>query len=47
MAHVSSIEGLNHITLICRDLEESAHMLKELFAAKEVYNSDEKTFRCI
>lgn len=40
----SKIEGLSHITLICQDLEKTAVMLQQLFDAKEVYSSGEKTF---
>src|SRR5579863_8532054 len=38
------IEGLSHITLICRNLEKTTHMLQEIFSAKEIYSSGEKTF---
>lgn len=38
------IKGLSHITLICKNLEKTSHMLKEVFGAKEIYSSGEKTF---
>jgi len=38
------IEGLSHITFIVRDLERTASFLKDVFDAKEVYASGEKTF---
>lgn len=39
-----SIQGLSHITFICSNLEKSAHMLKFIFGAEEVYASGDKTF---
>ena len=38
------IKGINHITFICQDLAKSAHLLQEIFDAKEVYSSGDKTF---
>lgn len=38
------ITGISHITLICKDLEKTTQMLKEIFNAKEIYASGEKTF---
>ncbi len=38
------IKGISHITLICHDLEKSAYLLKEIFAAKEIYDSSAKNF---
>lgn len=38
------ITGLSHITLICKNLEKTSHMLKEVFSAEEIYSSGEKTF---
>lgn len=39
-----TVEGLSHITLICQNLEKTANMLQQLFDAKEVYSSGNKTF---
>lgn len=33
------IKGISHITFICRDIEKTAYMLKELFNAKEIYSN--------
>lgn len=38
------IKGLSHITLICKNLDKTTIMLKELFNADEIYSSGEKTF---
>lgn len=38
------ILGISHITFICKDLEKTAHMLKQIFNAEELYCSGEKTF---
>ena len=38
------IEGISHITLICKDLEKSMQMFKTIFDAEEVYSSGDKTF---
>ena len=38
------IHGLSHITLIVRDLECSARMVKELMGGLEIYDSSEKNF---
>ena len=38
------IEGLSHITFIVRDLNRMASFLKNVFDAKEVYSSGDKTF---
>jgi len=38
------IEGISHITLLVRDLERSADLLKEVFDAKEVYDSGVRQF---
>ncbi|MCU0548412.1 MAG: FosX/FosE/FosI family fosfomycin resistance hydrolase [Leptolyngbya sp. Prado105] len=38
------IEGLSHITLIVRDLQQTSHFLKHVFGAEEVYSSGDKTF---
>lgn len=38
------IKGISHITLICKDLEKSARLFRELFDAVEVYSSDHKNF---
>lgn len=38
------IEGISHITLICQNLEKSAHLFCDLFGAVEVYSSQEKNF---
>ena len=41
---MSKIQGLSHITFICRDLEKTAHLFQEIFGAEEVYSSDAKNF---
>jgi fosfomycin resistance protein FosX len=38
------IKGISHITFICKDLEKTTRMLKEMFDAEEIYSSGEKTF---
>lgn len=38
------IKGISHITLVCEDLEKSAILFKELFAAEEIYDSHTKNF---
>lgn len=38
------IKNISHITFICRDLEKTSLMLKEVFGAEEIYSSGEKTF---
>lgn len=35
----SKIRGIDHITFICKDVEKTAHMFKEIFSAKELYPS--------
>ena len=35
---------ISHITLICQNLEKSAHLFRLLFGAEEVYSSDGKNF---
>lgn len=36
------IENISHITFVVRDLDRTAKLYKELFGAKEVYDSGEK-----
>lgn len=36
--------GLSHITLIVRDLERTAAMLKSVLQAREIYSSGDQTF---
>ncbi len=36
--------NISHITLIVRDLEKSANMLKVMFDAKEIYSSNGHKF---
>lgn len=38
------VEGISHITLICRNLEKSAQLFCDLFGAIEVYSSQERKF---
>lgn len=38
------MRGLSHITFVCKDLEKTAHMLKHILGAEEVYSSGDKTF---
>lgn len=37
-------DGISHITLICKDLEKSANLFRDLFDAIEVYSSETKQF---
>jgi len=37
------IEGISHITFVVRDLDRTTALFKELFEAREVYYSGEKT----
>src|SRR5690242_3785168 len=41
---VSKINGISHITFICKDLDKAARMLTELFGAKELYSSGKNFF---
>lgn len=41
---MGKIKGISHITLICKDLEKTARLFRELFEAEEVYSSDKKNF---
>jgi catechol 2,3-dioxygenase-like lactoylglutathione lyase family enzyme len=38
------IKGLSHITIICKNLDKTTQMLKEVFNAKEIYSSGDQTF---
>lgn len=38
------IDGISHITLICKDLEKSSRLFSDLFDAVEVYSSEIKHF---
>jgi len=38
------IETLSHITINVRDVEKTAHFLRTIFDAKEVYGSSKKNF---
>lgn len=38
------IKGLSHVTFIVKDLEKSMKLFHDLFDAKEVYSSGDKTF---
>lgn len=38
------IEGISHITLVVRDLERTSRLLSDVFNAKEIYSSGDKTF---
>lgn len=38
------VNGLSHITFVCKDLERTAKMFQGVFGAKEVYCSGNKTF---
>jgi len=40
----NKIKGISHITFVCKDLDKTSHFLKELFGAKEIYSSGDKTF---
>lgn len=44
MSQRLKIDGISHITLICKDLEKSAHLFRDLFDAVEVYSSETKQF---
>ncbi|HEV2614900.1 MAG TPA: FosX/FosE/FosI family fosfomycin resistance hydrolase [Gammaproteobacteria bacterium] len=36
------IQGLSHMTFICKDLNKMANLLKTIFNAQEIYSSDNK-----
>ena len=38
------IYGVSHITFIVKDLDNATRFFKEIFEAKEVYSSEDKTF---
>ncbi len=38
------IENISHITLIVRNLEKSAHMLKDIMDAEEIYDSSGRNY---
>ena len=40
------VSGLSHMTFIVRDLERSASFFEEIFGAREVYSSGDKSFSC-
>ncbi|CAN5282824.1 fosfomycin resistance hydrolase FosX [soil metagenome] len=44
MSQLPKIKGISHITFICSDLEKTAHMLRVIFNAEEIYNGGDKTF---
>lgn len=39
---MQKIKGIDHLTFICRDIEKTAHMLKEIFNAREIYPKAEE-----
>ncbi|MCE5317544.1 MAG: FosX/FosE/FosI family fosfomycin resistance hydrolase [Parachlamydia sp.] len=41
---MNKINGISHITLICKDLNKSANLLINLFGADEVYSSEKQNF---
>lgn len=41
---MKKINGISHITLICKDLNKSAALFQDIFSATEVYSSDKKNF---
>ena len=43
-SEIYMIASLSHITLIVTDLEKTAHFLRTIFDAQEVYDSKEKNF---
>ncbi len=38
------INGISHITLLCKNLDRSGWLFQQLFSASEVYSSQERTF---
>lgn len=38
------IEGISHVTFMVRDLEKAARFFTEIFSAREVYSSGDRTF---
>lgn len=38
------VKGLSHITLIVKDLDKTLRLFTEVFGAREVYSSGDKTF---
>lgn len=41
---MKTINGISHITLICKDINKSAALFRDLFSATEIYSSDKKNF---
>src|SRR5579872_1312133 len=41
---MSTVKGISHITLVCKNLEKSAHLFCELLGAREVYSSERRNF---
>lgn len=41
---MNKIKSLNHITLICQDLNKTSKLLQHLFSAEEIYNSGDRYF---
>lgn len=42
--HMRKIQGISHITLICKDIKKSSKLFQKLFQAVEVYCSEQKNF---
>lgn len=42
--HLQMKGNISHITFIVKDLEKTAHFFTQIFDAKEVYSSENKTF---
>lgn len=38
------IEGLSHMTFVCRDIDRMVEILATVLGAREVYSSEERTF---
>lgn len=38
------VNGISHMTFICRDLEKTTVLFKRLFGAEEIYSSEGKNF---
>ena len=41
---MTSVSGISHITLICKNLDKTTEFLQQIFSAKEIYASGNNTF---
>lgn len=40
----ANIQGISHITFVCKNLEKTSNLLKQVFNAEEIYTSGSKSF---